>query len=347
MLSISIYLLFYFLLLFPALFGIKIRKENKTELLTKEESGFIKGVSALMVFLSHSQAFLAKNGQNGIVLKPFSVLGGIGVLLFFFLSGYGIYKGYADKEPTFKYWKNRIFKVLIPALIISFLSASIILFIKAGKIGIAQLFKDAISSQWYVDVVMLEYLIFFISWIIAGKKKGILLTISIIGSIITGAVFWKIGLNERWYNGLLLFPAGMLFGLLETTIVRAQKKYKLITLFVSLVGFALTGFLFSTLKGNLIGDFIKPLSGVFLASFMILAVSFLKVGNPLIAWIGERSLYIYLCHLNLLSLFYALNNKYACIHKPEIWIYILLIGTVLYSELMFILLAKGLRGKKQ
>ena len=86
MFKIGIYVFFFIATALIVLFGIKIRKGKKNELLDKEESNYIKGVAALMVFLAHTQDFLASNGLNDRMLYPFSFLGGIGVLLFFFLS---------------------------------------------------------------------------------------------------------------------------------------------------------------------------------------------------------------------------------------------------------------------
>jgi len=346
MLKIGIYILFYFGFLALIIIGIGIRKEKKTTLLNKDESNYLKGVAALMVFLAHSQSFLALNDQSDFLLKPFSALGGVGVLLFFFLSGYGIYKGYSEKNPSIKFWKNRILRVLIPALIISISFSLVIELINDDKLKFSRLIIDSLSTQWYVDVVMIEYLVFFITWYLVFKSKRILLILSFLGSALVGFVFWKLGFNPRWYNGLMLFPTGMLFGFIEPQIVSSGKSIRIIVMFFSLLAFAGTGLGFSVIKGNLFADFLKTFSGILLATFFVMLISFLKVGNKAIYWVGERSLYIYLVHLNLLNIFKITIAKGLFSKKPELYIFILLLGTLIITEGIYFLMTKGLKRKK-
>ena len=53
-----------------------------------------------------------------LVIQLFSVIGGMGVLLFFFVSGYGIYKGYAHKTPNVGFLHRRLINVYLPCLFI-------------------------------------------------------------------------------------------------------------------------------------------------------------------------------------------------------------------------------------
>ncbi len=343
---ICICILFYLGSAAIALAGMKIRKSPPTALLTRDETDYIKGIAALMVFLAHSQIFLTSNDRDYLILKPFSLLGGVGVLLFFFLSGYGIFKGYIYKNPSLKYWKNRILNVFIPATSISLFSCIVINFINNGKINVWNLLKDSFSTQWYIDVIMLEYFAFFVAWNIARKNKVIVLILTFIFSVLIGFVFWKTGFNARWYNGLLLFPTGMLLGFLESKILSLSKIKIRIAIFLSLGGFIGTGFLFEKMKGLIIGDLMKTISGFCLAFLFVMIVSAFVVGNKVVFWLGKRSLYIYLCHLYLLLLFSGIIEKGILFQKAEIWIFLLLFGTIIYSEIMYLIFSKGFKRKK-
>ncbi len=341
MFKIGIYVFFFIATALIVLFGIKIRKEKKNELLDKEESNYIKGVAALMVFLAHTQDFLASNGLNDRMLYPFSFLGGIGVLLFFFLSGYGIYRGYANSIPTFKYWKNRITKVIIPACSISLISCLFIMLIREGRFSFLQWIKEAIICQWYIDILLVEYAIFFISWLIARKNKIVLLVISALFNILLGTILYFAGFEARWYNGMMLFPVGMFFAYVESKKVFDSRIIRIITMMMSFVMFMMTGIAFLKLKGLIMGDILKSVFGLCFAVFIVMTISFIVVGNKVIKWIGERSLYIYLCQGYILLLISALLSKGLIKISPEVLFYIMLTGTLLYAEVTYLLFSKG------
>ena len=171
-LIIILFYVFFFVLFF---YGIKKKNntESKAQIISIDESNAVKGLAAVMIFLAHSQNFFAENSYNTPFLKPFSLLGGMGVLLFFFFSGYGIGKGYILKDPTIKFWKNRLLKIFIPSCIISAFSTVIIFLVKRESFKL--FFQSLFGGQWYIDVIMLCYFAFFISWIISKKNRWILL----------------------------------------------------------------------------------------------------------------------------------------------------------------------------
>ncbi|MCQ2521767.1 MAG: hypothetical protein MJ105_05260, partial [Lachnospiraceae bacterium] len=59
----------YYLGMIGLLFwGIKVRKNTKQEVFTKEETNFIKGIAAIMVVLAHSHEYLQNHGQAASIL---------------------------------------------------------------------------------------------------------------------------------------------------------------------------------------------------------------------------------------------------------------------------------------
>ena len=344
LLAVGVCLIFYLGTIALLFTNIEVRKEKKTVALSKTESDYLKGIAALMVLLSHFQNFMEVNNfRFAILLKPFSLMGGMGVLLFFFLSGYGIYKGYSDKKPTFQYWTNRVRNILFPSLIISTLSCLAIDFANRGEnmIGV-DIIKDIFSGQWYVDVLMIECMVFFIAWVISKENQRTMIIITLLGSFIVATIFYWLNFNSRWYNGVLLFPTGMMIAYFEKRIVSLSKKKRMATLIMTLSGFIITGAIFTVLKGNLLGDFVKTFSGVCLAILVVLIISYVKVGNRCVLWIGKRSLYIYLCHLYLLELMSEIiRNKKTMLVSIDMLFYLLLVGSFVYAELMYLILSKG------
>ncbi len=345
-LSIIIFFCLSFIVTF--LWKVKTKKTFTEEnSFSKDESTALKGMAALMIFLAHTQNFMADNGYNSIVLKPFSVFGGMGVLVFFFLSGYGIGKGYIQKDPSIRYWKNRILKVLVPACIISGLFQASILFIL--KESPKYFIRDMLGGQWYIDEIMLCYLCFFISWIIARKKQGLLLTLSAVLCLVCGCVFFILKFNPRWYNGILLFPVGLFFSAFEKKLMSLSRKIYVLIGIISFFLFCIPGGLFVLFKGLLLADMMKTLSGIGLCILAFALFRLFKVGNALNFYLGKRSLYIYLSHLWLIKVIEALITKNTWLETHIVVdFYIILTGALIITEIFFRLfeLTNKMKSKK-
>lgn len=80
----------------------------------KYSSIIIKGVAIILVILCHL------GGKTGSVV--FTPLGGIGVAIFLFLSGYGLEKSY-EKKGLNNYWKKKISYVFLPYLAIELVAS--------------------------------------------------------------------------------------------------------------------------------------------------------------------------------------------------------------------------------
>ncbi|MBR6384091.1 MAG: acyltransferase [Lachnospiraceae bacterium] len=332
---LSIILFFCISFLVTFFWKVKTKKSCTEEnAFSKDESTALKGMAALMIFLAHTQTVLADYGYTSIVLKPFSVFGGMGVLVFFFLSGYGIGKGYCQKEPTVRYWKNRIIKVLVPACIISFLFQTAIFLISKGSLK--TFVRDMLEGQWYIDVIMLCYLCFFISWVIAYKKQGLLLALTAVLCLVCGCVFFILKFNPRWYNGIMLFPVGLVFSAFEKKLTGLSKKAYILIGILSFLLFCIPGGLFVVLKGLLLADMMKTLSGIGLCILAFVLLRFFKVGNVLSFYLGKRSLFIYLCHLWLIKVIEALITKNTWFENHiTADFYIILVGALIITEIFY------------
>ncbi len=322
--------------------GLKIRQDSKDTLLTKQDSNYIKGLAAIGVLLAHLQDFLEYGaGEYSLFLRPFSFLGGMGVLLFFFTSGYGIFRGYAKKTPTIRYWKNRIINVMLPAFAITMLTVIAVDVLDGRTFQGLQFFTDLMTTQWYIIAAIIMYLVFFLSWCIARGRMLLLMILDMIGCLLVIAFFYAIELPSRWYTGLLLFPTGMLVAWIEERMLCLEKKIIVVSLVISFLFFAITGLAFVHFKGTNLGNCMKTVSGICLALLIVFFVQLFEVGNRVIRWLGDRSLYIYLCHVGILSVASILANKMGLLGgQREIWVYIILAGTFLYAGVCYVLFGK-------
>ncbi len=131
----------------------------------------LKGFAMLAIIFSHIGYFLV-TGQK--FLYPLSILAGVGVNLFLFLSGYGLtFSSIKNPQGIISFYKRRLEKLLIPfwiTLLIFFLLDLFLLnrsydlkYILQSFFGFfprADLFIDLDSPLWYFTAILFYYLIF-------------------------------------------------------------------------------------------------------------------------------------------------------------------------------------------
>ncbi len=131
----------------------------------------LKGLSILMIILSHVGYFLVSDTR---FLWPLSIMAGVGVNLFLFLSGFGLTASQIKKDlPAWQFYKRRLLKLFIPFWLMlgTFLALDYLLlkisyswsFIWSALIGLfsrADLYQDFNSPLWYFTFILLYYLLF-------------------------------------------------------------------------------------------------------------------------------------------------------------------------------------------
>lgn len=131
----------------------------------------LKGAAILMIVISHIGYFLVSDHR---FLWPLSIMAGVGVNLFLFLSGFGLAASGLQKDlSAWQFYKRRLLKLFTPfwlALIV-FLAADFFIlgktyslaFIGKAILGIftnADLYNDINSPLWYFTFILFYYLLF-------------------------------------------------------------------------------------------------------------------------------------------------------------------------------------------
>lgn len=230
------FLIFPFLAVFPA----KRIIMKRDVLLDKDDTDVWKGIAACLIILAHL-IIPMKDELSGISLglHIYRVTGGMGVLIFFFISGYGVYKAYGEKLGI-GFWHRRLRSTYLPSVVIQFISCLIVMW-QDNNFNVKWLLFYSFLGAWFIVAIMIQYFIFYISWKMAKEKRGKLIIFGFIGSAIAAAIFYVGGFNPRWYNGLFLFPFGMLVGYSEGKITDFLQKRWAMSLFVSGSAFLLLG----------------------------------------------------------------------------------------------------------
>lgn len=211
--------------LFSAIFFVIlacfIRRREVKEWLPASLTVELKGLSILLIVLSHVGYFLVSDTN---FLQPFSNLAGIGVNLFLFLSGYGLTVSQLSKDLNIGgFYKRRLWKLFIPfwLLLVVILPLDIFIlkinyswdFIVKAILGIfdhADLYQDFNSPLWYFTFIIGYYLLFPIFF---SKKRPWLTAL-----ILIAAGYLLVYINpSALYNviylyrvHILAFPLGVL-----------------------------------------------------------------------------------------------------------------------------------------
>ena len=131
----------------------------------------LKGLGILTVVFAH---FAYMKVTNAEFLFPLSIIAGVGVDLFLFMSGFGLTVGMLKRPmKTVDFYKKRVIKIFIPfwiALIIMFIADAVFMdktysvgYIIKSMLGFfptADGFGDVNSPFWYITWMIMFYLLY-------------------------------------------------------------------------------------------------------------------------------------------------------------------------------------------
>ena len=199
--------------------------QNKEYLNVKSTSG-LRGFLALGIIFHHISP-LVKTGEE---FSNFSYMGTYIVSIFFFLSAYGLYVQNESRENYLdNFLVKRLSKIIVPFFIIS-LIYMFYRFVNGQLIDLnffINLFKQGstiIYNGWFVDIIILMYIFFYLSFkFFQNKFLSIVFNTIFIICYICLAI--KLGYNFWWYNSVLAFAIGLIWAKNQNKIDRFLEKY--------------------------------------------------------------------------------------------------------------------------
>lgn len=288
-------------LIFLVFLIFSIEKRNKNEYcFGKDSSKKIKGILAIFIILHH----LSHRISTSDVLSQFGCIGYIVVALFFMFSGYGLMKQYTKNKE--KYTKNFLRK-RIPILLVPFIITSCILFVEYNLLGRAVTLQDFLLSFvnlkpldgtcWYVYVILLMYIVFYISVKLSKSEKGVIIKTSLVTIIffILGSFY---DINYWWYLSVLAFPVGMIYAIYDTEVTKFFNKKYFRWLVFSIIGFiccykylAFSGVYYTnTLKGLILEQI--PII-LFVLSVIVINIRY-RFDSKILDFLGSISYELYI-----------------------------------------------------
>ena len=232
-------------------------KQASNEYFDRSNTSFLKGIAILLVMMCHLVGSIFQGS-----VRIFTPLGGIGVSIFLLLSGYGLNESF-DKAGLEKWWRKRFLTILLPYIIVeSGLYWTVHEWDALSFLLDIALVKPLYSNGWYLNYLLLWYVIFYIVMSVPHLKEHKVIVFSIISfalflrfatsspiraeqsvSFLTGIILsdYKerecIRKVEDWKSGILLTIVGVFFlGMKQTALIRSSPQiiYSFIELLIKL-----------------------------------------------------------------------------------------------------------------
>lgn len=281
----------------------------------------IMGFAIIWVMCLHCYAKLTEELHIPVVAFVFSQ-GNLGVEIFLFLSGIGLYYSMSkDSAPLPFYWR-RIKRVVLPWLLLS-CPYWIVKTVIADREGLGSFFlnwtgfsfwRDGITTVWYVAFIILLYFLYPVVFRIQQKKSIFLFVMIGVVFLVNFAMLWLCPAyyekTEIALSRIPIFLLGSYVGaLLKNKAWNNRKQvgfavYTLVLLVLYVLGI-ISDYYEKNLFSNGFGKLIVRFGGEAIALLIIAALSLLfeKVSLNFIrnglSSLGEITLEVYLLHVFL------------------------------------------------
>ena len=274
-----------------ALYGIKLRKNDNNDYMSKYTTTSIKGIFAVMILLSHFSSYINIHGT--IYNFVISLFGQLMVTPFLFYSGYGIMESINNKKNYMEnFLKNRFLKTLFhfDIAIFLFIIVSLIVNTKYSVGNYLLSFTGWVSignSNWFVFDILVLYLITYISYKFFYKNQNhFLLSVSVLSLLFI--MFLVVFKTNYWYDTIMCYVCGMYYSQKKEyieSIILKQHKY---TSLILLISFFIILFIF---RSNII---VYEILGCIFCLLIVNITFILKIGNKVLYFLGVYSFEIYI-----------------------------------------------------
>ena len=316
---------------FLAVIILTFRKSQRTDIFPIPVTEELKGFGILTVVFAH---FAYMKVTNADFLFPLSIIAGVGVDLFLFMSGYGLTVGMLKKPmPILDFYKRRVIKIFIPfwvALIIIFAADAIFLGIfypvpymlqsLLGWFPTAVGFGDVNSPFWYITWMMMFYILFPLVFSYRMPWLSALI-LAVIATVIGSTNPLEMG--DNWLHRLhtVAFSMGIIAAWLlmetkdkENKLVKTLKEFRTnsnaIRLVLIAISFAVVAYMslhttanhwptLTSFFGQ--GFYVEQFTSIVLMIALIVIFSLKKLDNKFLAMYGVYSFEVYLIHWPLMA----------------------------------------------
>lgn len=293
-----LYLALFLLVVFSLRYNVNGYNEDY---LSFDTTNSVKGIFILLVFVSHVVPYIVNAGyvSDGVMgdlfWKIHSRVGQWIVAMFLFYSGYGIMEsikkkgaGYVASIP-----KKRILTVLFNFDVAVFAYILVALFL-GNEIPISKCLLSFVgweslgNSNWYIFVIMLAYLITYVSFVCFKNKRISSYTVCFL--LFLAMLVLSVFKGTYWYDTILCFGAGLLYSQHKDVADSFARKHYVLSLTIVLIACILLYNLPFWLRGLCYNMFCIA----FCLLIVLLTMKF-RINSKWLKWFGKNlfPLYIY------------------------------------------------------
>lgn len=261
------------------------------ELLNKDNTYCLRGIAMLMIIISHT--FNGYPIDNETCYYPtwmnwlhMELWGGMGVAIFLFISGYGLFHSLSRKESINRqYIVAKVERLLVP-FVIYWIVEIIVLFLFDLQELTPHIFYEIATisihpdiENWFFKVIVVIYIVMLILFR-CRISNGTRISVVFLLSVVYLFAMKELGVGQWWWNNILCFPLGA-FVAHKRDWFTGIPSY-LITLFTGGVIIALVCIHINTIVLHL--NFVV---------FCIYAVRIVNIENKVLGYIGFNSFIFY------------------------------------------------------
>ena len=252
----------------------------------------LKGIAMLMIIIGHAingyprtdTGFYYPGWLDSLHMELWAA---IGVSIFFFLSGYGMYLALEKRQSSIdmKYVISKVRKLFVP-LLVYWVVELVTLFIFNRQELTTHIFREIITfsihpdvENWFFKVIVPIYVIMFGLFMlrIPGFVRVILLFALSAIYILT---FRKAGFGIWWYNTVIAFPLGSLIAYRKQLFEKIHPVIACLLCVAAMTSIYL--FHFNSILFNAIAPFL-----------FIYLIRMVNINNKLLNFIGVNSFLFY------------------------------------------------------
>jgi len=313
----------------------------------------IFGISILaIIFFHYSEDLFMAYTAGRVSMYPFHLfkqfvlyyyeyIYSIGVEIFVFLSGMGLYYSFSKNSNLCSFYKRRFKRILIPYIIVAavFWSVKDFIFNGTGFLGVLEdisfytFFKDGIRSIWFIGLILFLYIIFPVIYhaLASERNRDRWFAAILLLSYLLPIMLWYI--SPRLYANIEIAATRVpvfIIGCYMGKLIKSHYRVNNIIIYTSIVSCMLLKYV--EVHQQWPGCIDRYADGIFaLGLVLLLAVLFdlLKRAKWLIAFFsitGAYSLELYMTHVTLRNLFKEFGYSTYMFH---IYICVILFAVIL------------------
>lgn len=317
------------------------------------------GLAMLQLFLFHYTEDYWQAVKTGIIesssigIKGYFFLGyheyvgSIGVEIFLFLSGMGLYYSFHKKPDLKRFYSRRMRRIIVPYSIVAiiFWSLKDILIYNEGIVDVIKdfsfytFFSEGVKTIWFIGLMIVLYLVFPVIYELVGKKNQKKSLINLIITIIlieAGILLLKLispGISGNINIAVTRIPI-FIVGVFSGRYIMKDMTIRTVPAIIIAVFCIIIGILSHMYFKHDIT--IRFASSIYSIGFLIILAWLLHIIrkwnliNRFLRFVGLYSLELYMCHVTLRNLMKDLGMDLYRVHVFGI----MLIGAFIFAYIL-------------